>query len=144
MHTEHFALSLSGAFGKGSVSWYPTDPMQDSLTSIQAYIDDNSDALSNVVMPPLPLTLDASGIQEAATKTELLGQTSSSFSLDLILCINMIHISPWEATLGLMKLAGESLSRSGCLYCYGPYKEGGTAVESNMYVTLRRLVRTTR
>ena len=52
--------------------------------------------------------------------------------LDLIICINMIHISNWEATLGLMKVAGEKLSRKGYLYCYGPYKIGGTAVESNL------------
>lgn len=46
--------------------------------------------------------------------------------------INMIHISPWEATIGLMKTAECSLTQDGVLYCYGPYKEGGTAVESNL------------
>ena len=44
----------------------------------------------------------------------------------------MIHISPWEATLGLMKEASKRLSDTGCLYCYGPYRENGTAVESNI------------
>lgn len=43
---------------------------------------------------------------------------------DVVLCINMIHISPWSATLGLMKLAGERLARpGGLLALYGPYIE---------------------
>jgi len=51
---------------------------------------------------------------------------------DLVLCINMIHISPWKATLGLMACAGKSLRKGGTLMCYGPYKVDGTAVESNL------------
>lgn len=43
---------------------------------------------------------------------------------DVVLCINMIHISPWSATVGLMKLAGERLVRpGGLLALYGPYVE---------------------
>ena len=44
----------------------------------------------------------------------------------------MIHISPWEATIGLFKVASQKLKKGGILYCYGPYKENGTAVESNL------------
>ncbi len=44
---------------------------------------------------------------------------------DAIVCINVIHISPWEATLALMKGAGELLPPSGVLVTYGPYKRGG-------------------
>jgi hypothetical protein len=44
----------------------------------------------------------------------------------------MIHISPWEATVGLMKTAGQKLKKGGALYLYGPYKQGGTCVESNL------------
>ena len=47
-------------------------------------------------------------------------------------CINMIHIAPWSATLGLMECAGKVLRKGGMLVCYGPYKVGGTAVESNI------------
>ena len=53
-------------------------------------------------------------------------------SLDLITNINMIHISPWSATQGLMKTSSELLRPGGILYCYGPYKVNGTAVESNL------------
>jgi hypothetical protein len=43
---------------------------------------------------------------------------------DVVLCINMVHISPWSATLGLMKLAGDRLVRpGGLLMLYGPYVE---------------------
>lgn len=43
---------------------------------------------------------------------------------DVVLCINMIHISPWSATVGLMNLAGERLVRpGGLLALYGPYLE---------------------
>lgn len=129
VHTEAFALELTKLFGKKSFVWYPTDPTADALASIRMYMDDNQQ-LSNVVAVPMPLTLDAAGIQEAVTFSTLFPTPSST--LDLIICINMIHISPWTATLGLMKLAGRSLSAGGLLYCYGPYKVGGTAVESNL------------
>ncbi|HUH23309.1 MAG TPA: DUF938 domain-containing protein, partial [Brevundimonas sp.] len=43
---------------------------------------------------------------------------------DAALCINMIHISPWAATEGLMALAERVLPRlGGLLYLYGPYRE---------------------
>ena len=53
-------------------------------------------------------------------------------AVDLVTCINMIHIAPWEATVGLMSCAGRVLRKGGILYCYGPYKVGGTAVPSNL------------
>ena len=51
---------------------------------------------------------------------------------DLALCINMMHIAPWEATIGLMECANRVLRKGGMLVCYGPYKVGGTASESNL------------
>ena len=42
-----------------------------------------------------------------------------------ILCINMIHISPWTATLGLMAGAARVLAPGAVLYLYGPFKQGG-------------------
>ena len=44
---------------------------------------------------------------------------------DAIVCINVIHISPWEATLALMKGAGEMLPAGGVLVTYGPYRRDG-------------------
>mmetsp|Transcript_8893 Transcript_8893/g.19048 ORF Transcript_8893/g.19048 Transcript_8893/m.19048 type:complete len:110 (+) Transcript_8893:1-330(+) len=51
---------------------------------------------------------------------------------DLVLCINMIHIAPWEATVGLMECAAQFLRKGGMLVLYGAYKIGGTSVESNL------------
>ena len=46
-------------------------------------------------------------------------------SADGIICINMIHISPWEATVGLIRGAAAILPPGSPLYLYGPYKREG-------------------
>jgi len=46
-------------------------------------------------------------------------------AFDALVAINMVHISPWEATLGLMAGAGRVLREGGVLYAYGAYKRGG-------------------
>ena len=44
---------------------------------------------------------------------------------DAIVCINVIHISPWQATLALMRGAGAMLPAGGVLVTYGPYRREG-------------------
>ncbi len=44
----------------------------------------------------------------------------------------MMHIAPREATIGLMECADRVLRKGGILVCFGPYKVGGTALESNL------------
>ena len=49
-----------------------------------------------------------------------------------IVNINMIHIAPWAACLGLLADAGRILPPDGKLYLYGPYRRGGVhTVSSN-------------
>jgi hypothetical protein len=48
-------------------------------------------------------------------------------SADGIICINMVHISPWDATVGLIKGAAAILLPGAPLYLYGPYKREGFA-----------------
>ncbi len=42
-----------------------------------------------------------------------------------MVCINMIHITPWQATTGLLAGARRTLPPGGVLYLYGPYRLGG-------------------
>lgn len=42
-------------------------------------------------------------------------------AVDAILCINMVHISPWEASLATFAAAATRLPANGLLYFYGPY-----------------------
>lgn len=86
----------------------PTDYNPDS---VKALADAHTASAPDNFLPPQ--RLDAG---DAATWPD--------GTFDVVLCINMIHISPWSATLGLMKLAGERLPRpGGLLALYGPYVE---------------------
>jgi hypothetical protein len=67
-----------------------------------------------------PLDLDASSPIWPVEK-EIIPQPPIS----AIVNINMIHISPWSACLGLMAGAGRILPPGGILYLYGPYKQNG-------------------
>ena len=49
------------------------------------------------------------------------------------MCVNVIHISPWDATGGLMRNAALVLPPEGLLYLYGPFRIAGvhTAPSNN-------------
>ncbi len=101
-----------------ALRWQPTDPSTEALASIAAYLEDY---LGGNVLAPL--LLDAA---------ELSGWPVGP--ADAILCINMVHISPWDATLGLFAGAARLLGTSGGpLILYGPYIEQGVpAAQSNL------------
>jgi Protein of unknown function (DUF938) len=44
---------------------------------------------------------------------------------DAVLCINMIHIAPWPAAIGLVRGAASLLPADGVLYLYGPFRRDG-------------------
>jgi Protein of unknown function (DUF938) len=48
-------------------------------------------------------------------------------SADEIICIDMVHISPWEATLGVIKGAAAILPPTSPFYLYSPYIREGFA-----------------
>jgi hypothetical protein len=52
-------------------------------------------------------------------------------SADGIICINMVHISPWDATIGLITGAAATLPPGSPLYLYGPYKRKGFATAAS-------------
>jgi cyclopropane fatty-acyl-phospholipid synthase-like methyltransferase len=109
-HAVYFAKHLR------DVEWQPSDPDPNARASVAAWIEE--EGVSNIAAP---LDLDVS---ELGWERALAGQT-----VDAMLAVNMIHISPWEATLGLMRGARAILSTatrgSGVLYTYGAYKRGG-------------------
>jgi hypothetical protein len=105
-HVVHFARHLP------TLQWQPTDPSPDALQSIAAWV-----ALREVdnILPPIAL--------DAAQSPWPVEQAAA------VLCINMIHISPWQATVGLMRGAGEILASGSPLYLYGPYRRPGLPLE---------------
>lgn len=101
---EH-AVAYAGALP--GLEWTPSDPSAEARASIAAWAE--AAGLPNL-RPPLALdVLDEAGWPEGP--------------FGAIVCINMIHISPWAATEGLMKLAGRVLPVGGLLATYGPYLE---------------------
>lgn len=107
-HVVHFAAALP------DLTWQPSDPSEDARASIAAWRDEA--ALPNL-RAPLPLDVTAPWPVDAA---------------DAIVCINMIHIAPWEATLALFAGAARVLPPGGPLVTYGPYRFGGAfTAESN-------------
>ncbi len=45
--------------------------------------------------------------------------------VEAILAINLVHIAPWQATLGLLRGATRLLAEGGIVYLYGAYRRGG-------------------
>ncbi len=86
--------------------WQPSDPDTDALKSIAAY---RAEYASDNVCAPVQLdaSTDDWPVQAA----------------DAIVCINMVHISPWEATEGLFDGAARLLGEDAPLILYGPYIE---------------------
>ena len=96
-HIRDFAAALP------ALEWQPSDPDSDALASIAAW----SEGVAGI-RPPLKL--DASAPDWPVVRA------------DAILCINMIHISPWSATTGLFAGAARLLPPDAPLYLYGPYR----------------------
>jgi len=109
-HAAYMAAALP------HLDWRPTDRDETALASIAAWRD--AAGLPNLAAP---VRLDAADPEGWPVDRA-----------DAIVCINMAHISPWSATLGLLKGAGRLLPPGGVLCLYGPYRELGRAtVPSN-------------
>ena len=102
--TGQHATAFAAAFS--NLVWQPSDPDPGALASIAAW----SEGVPNI-RPPL--RLDASDADWPLARA------------DAILCINMVHISPWSATEGLMRGAGRVLPAGAPLYLYGAYRQAG-------------------
>ncbi|MSO91821.1 MAG: DUF938 domain-containing protein [Rhodospirillales bacterium] len=100
-HVAHFAPAFP------DLVWQPTDRDPPARESIAAWTAEGQEN----VRPPLDLDVASTDWPVAAA--------------DAILAINLIHISPWTATRGLMRSAGRILPDGGVLYLYGAYRIDG-------------------
>ncbi len=96
-HAAYFAERFPG------LTFVPSDPDAAARASIAAWCA----GLANVAPP---LAIDA-----AAGDWPIVGA-------DAVLCINMVHISPWDATVGLFRACAHLLPPGGPLILYGPYR----------------------
>ncbi len=109
-HAVHFAREFP------SLDWQPTNADENALTSIAAWRAETR--LGNVREP---LRLDAASRDWPIDRA------------DAVVAINMVHISPWAATLGLLEGASRLLAHGSPLILYGPFIEAGVeTAESNL------------
>jgi hypothetical protein len=102
-------------------AWQPSDPDADSRASIDAWRHHAGEA-ALAVLPAIALDV----LNAATPWPEVLTSPEGiSTSPDVVVCINMIHISPWRACLALLEGAAGVLPPGGVLYLYGPFKRGG-------------------
>ena len=105
-HVVYFARHLPG------LTWQPSDPDVQALGSIAAWRE--TAGCANLREP---LQLDAASAHWPIANA------------DAMLCINMMHISPWAVTEGLMRGAGRLLPSAAPLVIYGPFRRAGQVLE---------------
>lgn len=111
-HGVFFAPRLQPRF------WQPSEPEARSRGSIDAW---RSELGADNLLPPLNIDVRSptwAVETESATPQNLPDITA-------IAAINLLHISPWESTLGLMAGANRILNPGGILYLYGAFKKQG-------------------
>ena len=101
-HAVHFAREFP------KLLWQPSDPEPAARRSIEAW---RAEAGLFNLLPPV--SLDARAAEWPVVQA------------DAVLCINMVHISAWAATAGLLRGAGRLLPPGAPLYLYGPYRQEG-------------------
>ena len=89
-----------------ALDWQPSDCATDALHSVDAWAQEAG--LANL-RPAI--ALDAAAGDWPVE------------SADAVLCVNMVHISPWQATVGLFEGAGRVLASGAPLILYGPFLE---------------------
>lgn len=96
------------------IAWQPSDADESARASIEAHRAEHR--LPNLAPA---IALDATS---PAWRVD---------AADAIVCINMIHIAPWEACVGLFRGAARLLAPGGSLFLYGPFRFGGAFTASS-------------
>ncbi|MGZ3422035.1 MAG: DUF938 domain-containing protein [Polyangiales bacterium] len=99
-HAAYFASRLP------AVTWQPSDVDLESRASIDAHCE----GIANV---------------RPALELDVRREPWPIRAVDAIVCINMIHIAPWQACVALMEGASQRLPPRGVLFLYGPYRRAG-------------------
>lgn len=95
------------------LTWWPSDIFDSHLTSIAAW---RKLARLENLRPPQRIDL---------TDPDWTWQGDGGNGLAAILCINVLHISPWRVSQNLFAGAGRLLRPDGYLFIYGPFKRDG-------------------
>jgi SAM-dependent methyltransferase len=98
-----------------NIRWQPSDTAVEHLRSIDAWR--TTSGLANV---RVPVAIDLS-VPDWASLVEV----AAPGSLLAILCINVLHISPWHVSEHLLAGAPRLLCPEGRLFIYGSFKRGG-------------------
>ncbi len=93
------------------LTWQPSDRSEEALKSIEAW---RRHSKLDGFLPPI--SIDACSDDWPPEEFR---------AIDVVICINMIHISPWTAGVGVMRGAGRALQPGGVLCLYGPFKQDG-------------------
>ena len=93
--------------GINCLKWIPSDIDSSNFESITEWAQK---ATNNI--PASPRLLDASHPDWCLNAND---------NIDVIVSINVIHISPWSVTKGILKGAQKFLPKDGFLYFYGPF-----------------------
>lgn len=108
-HAVYLAAQLDVA------SWQPTDPDATARASVDAW---RAHEAAERVLPCLAL--------------DVTRDPWPTSTFDAVVCINMIHIAPWEACLALLDGASRVLEAGSVLFLYGPFRrEGHPTAPSN-------------
>lgn len=89
--------------------WQPSDRTGERFASIRAWAED---VPGDNLLPPIVLDVT---------------EAWPALAVDAVFCANMVHIAPWDATLGLMRGAAAVLNPGGALILYGPFHKNGEA-----------------
>lgn len=101
--------------------WLPSDPVAMRRDSINAWQEDFP---GDNLHPALAI--------DASESVWCVETSPPNPPITAIVGINMIHIAPWIACMGLMAGAARILPPGGILYLYGPYKQGENTAPSNL------------
>ena len=114
-HAAAFAPRAPG------ITWWPSDIYDSHLKSIAAWR-----TYSGVANLRPPQRIDLSDPDWSWT-----GDADRDALLTAMLCVNVLHISPWRVSKNLFAGASRFLRKHGRLFVYGPFRRDGAHTSSS-------------